>query len=93
MPKSVLTLRRSERVAMKPHVANSTLQGQSVLMQKLSITVNTNAVDAEALEKYRVIFVAPLLASKQEALEELCLGKFDLVAMNLGLAGLDAEAI
>lgn len=92
-PKSVLTPRRSERLAMKPRAANATLQAQSVLMQKLGVTVNTNAMDAKALEKYRATFAAPLSTSKQEALQTLFLDELDLVAMNLDLAGLDVEAI
>lgn len=54
------------------------------------MSLSTPALEAKALEKYRATFAAPLSASKQEA---MCLGEFDLVAMNLDLAGLDAEAI
>ena len=74
MPKSGFTLRRSERLARKPRAANSTLQAHNVLMQKLGVAVDTNAVDAEVVEKFRVTFAAPLSASKQEALHVLCFG-------------------
>ena len=51
-------------------------------MQKLGVAVNTNtdAMDAEAFEKFRATFVAPLSPSKEEALQALFSGEFDPVA-------------
>jgi hypothetical protein len=50
-------------------------------------------VDAEVVQKFRTAFAAPMSAYKQNALQVLFSGDFDLVAMNLDLAGFDAEGI
>ena len=50
-------------------------------------------MDAEAFEKFRATFVAPLSPSKEEALQALFSGEFDPVAWNLDLTGLDDEAL
>ena len=86
-----MTPRRSVRLTTKPHAANATIQAQNVLLQKLSIVVDTNAVDAEVVQKFRATFAAPMSAYKQNTLQVLFLGDFDPVAMNLHLAGFDAE--
>jgi hypothetical protein len=91
-PKSGFTMRRSERIPRKLRAANSTLQAQNVLKQKLGITVDYNDVDDEIVEKFRPTFAAPLSADMQEALETLFGDGFDPVAMNLDMVGLDAEA-
>jgi len=64
-------------------------------LQKLGVAVNTNtdAMDAEAFEKFRATFAAPLSPSKEEGLQALFDGDFDPVAWNLNLTGLDNEAI
>jgi len=41
------------------------------------------------VRKYKSTFQAPLSASKQEALQLLFGGEFDLMAMNLDMAGMD----
>ena len=61
-------MRRSERIARKPRAANSTLQAQNVLKQKLGIAVDSNAADTKMVEKFRATFVAPLSACWPEAL-------------------------
>jgi len=86
-------MRRSERIARKPRAANSTLQAQNVLKQKLGIAVDYNVVDDEIVEKFQATFVAPLSANKQEALEALFGDGFDPMAMNLDMVGFDAEDI
>jgi hypothetical protein len=57
-PKSGFTMRRSERIARKPHAANSTLQAQNGLKQKLGIVVDYNNVDDKIIKKFRVTFAA-----------------------------------
>jgi hypothetical protein len=92
-PKPGFTPRRSVHLAAKPRAANATIQVQNILLQKLGIAVNTDAVDAEVVQKFRTAFAAPMSAYKQNALQVLFSGDFDLVAMNLDLAGFDAEGI
>ena len=81
----------SVRLTAKLRAAIATIQAQNVLLQKLGIVVDTNAVDAEVVQKFRVAFAAPMSAYKQNTLQVLFLGDFDPVAMNLHLAGFDAE--
>jgi hypothetical protein len=85
------TPRRSVRLAAKPRAANTTIQAQNVLLQKLGIAVNTETMDAEVVQRFRAAFAGPMSAYKQNALQVLFSGDFDPMAMNLDLAGLDAE--
>ena len=88
-PVPVLSLRRSDCLAAKPREADSTMQAQCVLMQKLGVVASSPNVDSEMLRKYKSTFQALLSASKQEALQLLFGGKFDPVVMNLDIVGLD----
>jgi hypothetical protein len=67
------------------------IQAQNVLLQKLGIAVDTNAMDAEVVQKFWAAFAAPMSAYKQNALQVLFSGDFDPVTMNLDLARFDAE--
>jgi hypothetical protein len=60
-------------------------------LQKLGIVVDTEAMDAEVVQKFRAAFAGPMSAYKQNTLQVLFSGDFDPMAMNLDLAGLDAE--
>jgi hypothetical protein len=60
-------------------------------LQKLGVAVY--AVDAEAFEKFRATFAAPMSPSKEEALQALFGSDFDSVAWNLNLIGLEDKAI
>ena len=92
-PATVLSIRRSSRLAAKPQAANATLQAQSVLMRKLGLAVNVTPADKEAYEKYLAIFAEPLTPSKLEALQMPFTPDFDPVAMNLNLAELEGDAL
>ena len=87
-PRSVTSIRRSGRLAVKPRAANATLQAQSVLMQKLGLPVDSEPQDPEAFEKYHATFAAPLSPNKQGALQLLFSNEFDPVAIELNLAEL-----
>jgi hypothetical protein len=67
-PATVLSIRRSSRLATKPRAANATLQAQSVLMQKLGVAVEAPPADLEAFQTYLATFADPMTPSKQEAL-------------------------
>ena len=55
------------------------------------VVVASSSVDTEMVRKYKVPFQTPLSASKQEALQLLFGGDFDLVAMNLDMIGVDGD--
>jgi hypothetical protein len=92
-PATVLSIRRSSRLAAKPRAANATLQAQSVLMQKLGVAVEAPPADLEAFQTYLATFADPLTPSKQEALQTLFSPDFDPVAWNLNLADLEGEGL
>jgi hypothetical protein len=48
-PKPRFTSRCSVRLAAKPRAANATIQIHNVLLQKLGIAVDTEAMDAEVV--------------------------------------------
>jgi len=56
-PATVISIRRSTRLAAKPRAPNATLQAQAVLMQKLGLPVDTPPADLEALERYVDTFI------------------------------------
>jgi hypothetical protein len=39
-------------LAVKPRAANATIQAQNILLQKLGIAVDTDAVDADVVQKF-----------------------------------------
>ena len=63
-PVSVLSLRRSDRLAARPREADSTKHAQCVLMQKLGVIARSPIVDSETVRKYKSTFQTPLSASK-----------------------------
>jgi hypothetical protein len=88
-PATVVTLKRSTRLAAKPRAANATLQAQSVLMRKLGIPVQTPPADLDALGRYIAAFNEPPTPTKEEALQALFSPEFDAVAMNLNMVDLE----
>ena len=60
-----------------------------MLMQKLGVVASSPNVNSETMRKYKSTFQTPLSASKQEALQLLFDGEFDLLAMNLDVVGID----
>ena len=90
-PVSVLSLRRSDRLAARPREADSTKHAQCVLMQKLGVVASSPNIDSKTVCKYKSTFQASLSASKQEALQLLFGGEFDPLAMNLDMVGMDKE--
>ena len=55
-PVSILSLRRSDRLATKPREVNSTKKVQCVLTQKLGVVVASPSVDMETMRKYKATF-------------------------------------
>lgn len=88
-PPSVLSLRRSDRLAAKPRDVDSTRQAQCVLMRKMGVVIASLGVDSEPVRKYKVTFQALLSVSKKEALQLIFGGDFDPVAMNLDMISVD----
>lgn len=62
---------RSRRLATKPKEADPSKQARKVLLVKLGMAQQVQAVNTELLEKYEPTFAAPLSASKQEAFKVL----------------------
>lgn len=92
-PISSTSLRRSGRLARKPRAANATRQAQLVLLKKLGISIEENAVDANIENKFKAAFRGNISENKKRAMQILLNGELDLSAMNLDLADLDdAEA-
>jgi hypothetical protein len=89
---SIHSLRRSGRIAARPRAANTIRQAQNVLLRKLGIEVEEDAVDSEVESKFKVIF-HHMSANKQQQLEILLNCKLDLAAMDLDLTGLDADEV
>jgi hypothetical protein len=87
---SIHSIRRSGRLAAKPRAANSTKQAQSVLLKKLGVHVNEDAVDSDIQQKFKEMFHGPMSTRKQQAFQILFSGDFDPTAMELDMAGLDA---
>jgi len=88
-----MSVRRSGKLTAKSKASNPTVQAQNVLMQKLGVVYMTQRPDPEALDTFKTIFVAPLSASKQEALRALFGTNLDPVAIELDLTGLEDDAL
>jgi hypothetical protein len=84
-------LRRSERIAAQPREADITKQAQRVLMNKLVLEAPSPNVASDTVRKYKAAFREPLSDSTHDALQLLIGGKFDPVAMELNMIGLDDE--
>lgn len=90
---TVRSLRRSGRIAAKPHAHNAMVQAQRLLLRKLGIPVEEYEVDADIECKFNCVFKGDMSVSKQQKLQILLRGGVDVSAMNLNLAGLDDEAL
>ncbi|CAD6229065.1 unnamed protein product [Miscanthus lutarioriparius] len=66
-----LHIRRSVRLAAKPHVSNPTLQAQKVLMVKLGLANASEPVDTAETQKLESIFAKPFSESKHKAFKVL----------------------
>jgi hypothetical protein len=90
-PTPVTSLRRSERIAAQPREADITKQAQRVLMNKLGLEAPSPNVGSDTVRKYKAAFRDPLSGSTHDTLQLLLGGKFDPVAMELNMIGLDDE--
>ena len=91
-PSTVMSVRRSGRLAAKTKASNLTIQAQNVLKQKLRIPNVALSLEPTALDSIKAFFAAPLLSSKQEALHALFAPDFNPVAMELNLTGFEHNA-
>ena len=89
----VLSVHRSGRLATKAKASNPTVQAQNVLKQKLGIANMAQSPEPAALDSIKAFFAAPLLPSKQEALQVFFALDFDPVAMELDLNGFEHDAL
>jgi hypothetical protein len=55
-PVSIHSLRRSGRIAARPRAANTIRQAQNMLLRKLGIEVEEDAVDSEVESKFKAVF-------------------------------------
>ena len=89
--KTPVSLRRSVRLATKPREPNATLQAQKVLLQKLGVRVDENAVPADIVAQFNAAFKGDMTVRKQERLNKLLGGGFDVTMLDLNLTGLEEE--
>jgi hypothetical protein len=92
-PISSHSLRRSSRIAAKPRAVNATRQAQNVLLRKLGIEVEEEAIDSEIHSKLKAAF-HHMTVKKRQRLELLLngqLGRFDLSALELDMSGLEDD--
>jgi CubicO group peptidase (beta-lactamase class C family) len=87
----VTSLRRSGRIAAQSREADITKQAQRVLMNKLGLEAPSPNVASDTVRKYKAAFREPLSDYTHDALQFLLGGKFDPVAMELNMIGLDDE--
>jgi hypothetical protein len=87
-PVSIHSLRRSGRIAAQPRAANSTRQAQNVLLKKLGIAVDEDAVDSVIESQFKAAF-CHMTERKQRALQILFNGDFDPVTLDLDMAESD----
>jgi hypothetical protein len=90
-PAPVTLLRRNERIAAQPHETDIIKQAQRVLTNKLGLEAPSPNVASDTVRKYKAVFREPLSDSTHDALQLLLGGKFDSVAMELNIIGLDDE--
>ena len=67
-PSTMLSVRRSGRLAAKAKASNLTVQAQNVLKQKLGIADMAQGSEPAALDSIQAFFAESLSPSKQEAL-------------------------
>lgn len=91
-PVTIESLRRGRRIVSTPRAANTTRQAQNVLLKKLGMHVQQDAVDAEVEAKFKAAFKGDLSDRKKEALQILLNGDVDTTAMDLDLAELEELA-
>ena len=63
-PSTVLSVRRSGRLAAKAKASNPTVQAQNVLKQKLGIADMKQGLEPAALDSIKALFAEPLSPSK-----------------------------
>lgn len=90
-PVTVNALRRSRQIAAKPRAANATTQAQLVLLRKLGIHVDANAVDSDIACRFKAAFGGGMSDEKKKIMQTLLNGDFDLASLGLDLAGLEDE--
>lgn len=84
-PASIHSIRCSGRLGAKPRAATSTM-----LLKKLGIHVDADAVDSEIERKFKETLTGPMSDGKKQAFQILFSGDLDPTAMDLDMAGLDA---
>jgi hypothetical protein len=87
-PVSIHSLRRNGHIAAQPRAANSTRQAQNVLLKKLGIAVDEDAVDSAIESQFKAAF-CHMTERKQRALQILFNGDFDPVTLDLDMAESD----
>ena len=86
-------LRRSARLARTTREPDCTVQARVVLLKKLGLQPpEQTSLGAETVTLCRKIFQNPLSDACHDNLEVLLGGRFDPIAMNLNMLGLDEEA-
>ncbi|WVZ80021.1 hypothetical protein U9M48_027539 [Paspalum notatum var. saurae] len=87
---SIHSHRRSGRIAAKSRTANTTVQAQRVLLKKLGFQVE-DAADKDIEKKFKLAFRGDMSERKQRCLQTLLGGRFDVVTLDLNLAGLEDD--
>ena len=86
-------LRRSARLARTTREPDCTVQARVVLLKKLGLQPpEQTSLGAETVTLCRKIFQNPLSDACHDNLKVLLGGRFDPIAMNLNMLGLDEEA-
>lgn len=67
------------------------MQAQRVLLKKLGFQVEEDAADKDIEKKFKLAFRGDMSERKQRCLQTLLGGRFDVVTLDLNLAGLEDD--
>lgn len=85
------SLRRSSRIAATPRENNCTSQAQAVLLKKLGEAPTSTAIGCDTVALCKKAFQGPLSDDCHDNLQKLLGMRFDPVAFNLNMLGLEDE--